>query len=199
MYTPVRDIPANIVVQDLARSHPPAGFRGRSAFTCQLWWIVQSTLFGCSPQIFYGWRNFLLRLFGAKVGTGVKIRPSVRITYPWKVEIGDHVGIGDNAVVYSLGPIFIGANACVSQRTYLCAATHDFRDATFPLVEGAIHVEEQAWVAADVFVAPGVTIGKGAVVGSRSTVLNDVPPFAIAVGYPAKPVKMRLPGMAPTF
>lgn len=179
------------VAQDLSLSKPPKGFRGRSAAFCQLWWIVQSTLFGCSPQVFYGWRRLLLRLFGARVGPGVKIRPTVRVTYPWKFEIGENSGIGDHAVIYSLSSITIGRNVTVSQRSYLCSATHDFRKADFPLVEGPIKIDDEVWVAADVFIAPGVSIGRGAVIGARSTVLNDIPPLMVAVGYPASVVKGR--------
>ncbi len=89
----------------------PVGFRGKSALCVQLWWCVQATLFALSPQFMYRWRAFLLRLFGAKVGQGVIIRPSVRITYPWKVAIGDYSWIGDDVVLYSLGEISIGSNS----------------------------------------------------------------------------------------
>ena len=91
--------------QDLSRFRMPPGFRGRSAVTVQIWWIVQDTLFRWSPQVFYGWRNFLLRLFGAKIGTKVQIRSTTRVTYPWKLTIGDYVWVGDDCVFYNLGEI----------------------------------------------------------------------------------------------
>src|SRR5690349_13552741 len=103
-------------LQDLAQFRLPAAFRGRPGWFVQLWWIVQATLFGCSPQFMFGWRRMLLRLFGARVGDGVLVRPSARITYPWKVRIGAHSWIGDNAVLYSLGEIEVGTNAVISQR-----------------------------------------------------------------------------------
>ena len=178
-------------VQDLARSRVPPGFRGRSAVFVQFWWICQTLLIHASPQAFYGWRRAILRLFGAKIGFGVLIRPSVVITYPWKVAIGDHSWIGDNAELYSLGPITIEDNVVVSQGSYLCAATHDFEDDTFPLVAGPIVVEREAWIAAQCFIAPGVTIGAGSVAGARSVVLEDVPPGVIVAGHPAKIIGTR--------
>ena len=180
-------------VQDLASFRLPPGFRGRSAAFVQLWWIVQALLVHPTPQVLYGWRRFVLRLFGAKIGRNVIIRPSVRITYPWKVEIGDNSWVGDGVELYSLGPIRIGKDAVVSQGSYLCGGTHDFRDPAFPITASPIVVEDEAWVASHVFVAPGVTIGRGAVVGARSTVLASIPPGMVAVGYPAKVKGPRLP------
>ena len=103
---------------------------------------------------------------GARVGRKVLIRPTATVTYPWKVEIGDYAWIGDDAVIYSLGPIQIGAHAVVSQRSYLCAADHDAAQPEFPLRERAVRIEDGAWVATDVFVGPGVTIGENTVVGA---------------------------------
>lgn len=170
----------------------PKGFRGRSVVVVQLWWIVQSTLFALSPQFMYGWRRFLLKLFGAKVGQGVLIRPSARVTYPWKVVIGDWVWVGDYAELYSLGPIEIGSNVVVSQRAYLCAASHDYTSSSFDMLAKKIVIEDEVWIAADVFVAPGITLGRGALVGARSSVFSDMPSGMICVGSPAKPVRPRL-------
>lgn len=169
----------------------PKGFRGRSAIIVQLWWLVHSTLFAWSPQFMYGWRRFLLRLFGARIGKGVLIRPSARITYPWKLSIGDHSWIGDQAELYTLGQIEIGKHVAISQRSYLCTGSHDFTRPTFDIYAKPIVVQDQVWVASDVFVAPGVTIGFGCVVGARSTVFQDLPPGKICFGSPAVPVKDR--------
>ncbi len=178
--------------QDLKTYRNPVGFRGKSACVVQLWWLVQSTLFAASPQFMYGWRRFLLRAFGAKIGVGVIIRPSVRITYPWKLTIGDCSWIGDDVDLYTLGDITIGANAVVSQRSYLCTGSHDYRVSSFDIYEKPIVIEDEAWVATDVFIAPGVTVGRGAVIGARSTVLEDMPAGMICVGYPARPIKKRV-------
>ncbi len=177
--------------QNLQQFKVPAGFRGRNALTVQLWWLVQATLFRWSPQFMYGWRRFLLRCFGATVGKKVIIRPTVTITYPWKVAIGDYSWIGDDVVLYSLGEIRIGSNAVVSQKSYLCTGSHHHQQIDFGIFAQRIEVGDEAWLATDVFVAPGVSIGPGTVVGSRSSVYQDLPPGMICFGNPAKPVKVR--------
>ncbi len=183
--------PRMLGVQDLSAFDMPVDFRGRPGWYVQLWWIADALLFRPSPQVLYGWRRALLRLFGARVGKGAIIRPSARITYPWKVSIGDYAWVGDDVTLYSLGPIEIGAHAVVSQRSYLCAADHDYRRRAFPIRARAVRVGAHAWVATDVFVAPGVTIGEGAVVGARSTVLRDLPARMVCYGYPAVAVRPR--------
>ena len=167
-------------------------FRGRSSFFCQLWWIVQFFLFSTSPQFLYGWRCFLLRLFGAKIGRNVLIRPSVRVTYPWKLTIGDYAWVGDQVELYTLGEITIGAHAVVSQRSYLCTGSHDPASRSFRIFAKPIVIEEGAWLATDVFVAPGVTIGRNALIGARSSVFADAKADFVHVGSPAKPVRERV-------
>lgn len=170
-------------LQDLRSFRLPAGFRGKSAFSVQLWWIVQAILFRPSPQFMYPWRRFLLRLFGAKIGVGVLLRPSVRVTYPWKLAIGNYSWIGDRVELYTLDRISIGDNAVVSQGCYLCTGSHDFSKPTFDMRTAPILIGSEAWIAAEVFIAPGVTIGRGAVIGARSTVFKDIPELAIAYGH----------------
>lgn len=179
-------------VQDLARFRLPPGFRGRSAAVVQLWWLVQASLFRLSPQFCYGWRRALLRLFGAQIGAGVLVRPSARITYPWKLAVGDHAWIGDEVILYTLDRISIGRDAVISQRSHLCAGTHDHRRPDFAILGGPIAIGAEAWLAADVFVAPGMTIGRGAVVGARSSVFADLPEMMVCFGNPARPVRPRL-------
>ena len=169
----------------------PTGFRGRSALFVQIWWLCQSTLFALSPQPLYAWRNWLLRRFGAKIGRHTIIRPSATVTYPWKLTIGERCQIGDNVVLYSLGQIDIADCVVISQRSYLCAGAHDYLRPTFDLFAKPITIESEVWLATDVFVGPGVRVGQGAVVGVRSTVLNDVPPATLSVGSPARVVGPR--------
>lgn len=170
----------------------PDGFRGRPGWYVQLWWLVQSLLMHTSPQFMYGWRRFLLRSFGAKIGTNVIIRPSVTITYPWKVSIGDDSWIGDHVELYSLGEITIGRNVVISQKSYLCAASHDYDKPDFPIWARAVTVKDGCWLATDVYVAPGVSIGQGTVVGARSSVFKDLPAGKICMGSPAKVIKERV-------
>jgi putative colanic acid biosynthesis acetyltransferase WcaF len=170
----------------------PDKFRGRSAVVVQLWWMVQATLFAWSPQFMYGWRNFWLRLFGAQIGEGVLIRPTVKIVYPWKLKIGDYSWIGDDVSLYTLGEIEIGANTVVSQKCYICTGSHDFTSPTFDIFAKKITIGNGVWLASDVFVAPGITIGNGVVVGVRSTVLHGLPEGMVYYGNPAKPIKPRV-------
>jgi putative colanic acid biosynthesis acetyltransferase WcaF len=178
--------------QRLDQFYVPNGFRGRSMVTVQLWWIVQATLFAWSPQFMFGWRCFLLKLFGAEIGKEVKIRSTVKVTYPWKVKVGDYVWIGDDTTLYSLGTIDIGSHVAIAHRVYLCAGSHDYTKVTFDILAKGIKIESQVWLPNDVFVGPGVTIGKGTVVGARSSVFSDLLEGMIYTGSPAKPIKPRV-------
>jgi putative colanic acid biosynthesis acetyltransferase WcaF len=177
--------------QNLKSFKVPAGFRGRSALVVQIWWLVDCLFFRPSPQVLYFWRRMLLRMFGARIGKGVLIRPSVKVTYPWKITIGEYSWIGDEVVLYSLGEIKIGSHAVVSQRSYLCAGSHDYNSEEFTIFSLPVVVEDQAWLATDVFVGPGVTIGKAAVVGARSSVFKSIEGGKIYAGNPAKIIKER--------
>lgn len=179
-------------MQQLNKFKLPNKFRGRSSFIVQLWWFTDFVFFKLSPQIMYGWRRFLLRIFGAKIGKNVIIRPSVTITYPWKISIGDFSWIGDDVTLYSLGEIEIGNNVVISQKSYLCAASHDYDKENFPIWAKKITIEDECWLATDVYVAPGITIGKGTVVGARSSVFKDLPAGKLCVGSPAITIKDRL-------
>ena len=155
------------------------------------WMFVRAALFRPSFHNWYGWRRLLLRAMGAKVGRGVRVRPTARVEMPWNLELGDECVVGDYAILYSLGPIRLGRKVTVSQYAHLCAGTHDPTDPTFPLLTPPIVVGDGAWVAADAFVGPGVTVGAWAVVAARATVVKDVPPGEIWGGNPARFIKPR--------
>jgi putative colanic acid biosynthesis acetyltransferase WcaF len=180
------------MLQNLESFKMPPGFRGRPGWYVQLWWIVQALLFRTTPQFMYGWRRFLMRCFGAKVGKGVILRPSMHTQFPWKVSIGDYSWIGDDVVLYSLGNIEIGSNVVVSQKSYLCTGSHDYQQSDFPISQLPIVLEDGCWLATDVYVAPGVTIGAGTVVGARSSVFKSLPSNKVCMGSPAKVVKQRI-------
>jgi putative colanic acid biosynthesis acetyltransferase WcaF len=177
--------------QDLSRFKLPPGFRGRPGWLVQLWWLVEWFLFRPSPQAFFEWRRLLLRLFGAQIGKNVLVRPTAWITYPWKLKIGDYSWIGDDVVLYSLSDICIGSHTVISQRSYLCTGTHDSSQISFDIKAIPITIGDQAWIASDVFIAPGVNIGRGTIVGARSSVFNDLPEGMICYGNPAVTVKPR--------
>jgi putative colanic acid biosynthesis acetyltransferase WcaF len=177
--------------QDLSRFRLSPGERGRPKWFIFLWGIVQATLFRYSPRPLYGWRRFLLRAFGAEIGKQVLFRPTASVTYPWNVSIGDYSWIGDRTSLYSLGPIRIGCHVAIAHDVYLCTGLHDYERMTFDQSTRPVRIEDECWIPNDVFVAPGVTIGRGCVVGARSTVLFDLPEGMICYGSPAKPVRPR--------
>ena len=165
--------------------------RGRPGWFIILWWLVQAIAFPLSPHSFNGFRQWLLRLFGAKIGTGVIIRPTARFTYPWKVEIGDYTWIGDDVVFYSLEKIRIGCHCVISQECYLCTGSHDIQDPAFGLMTSEITIGNGVWLATDCFVAPGVQIGANAVIGARSSVFSNIPAQQVCWGTPARPRYQR--------
>jgi putative colanic acid biosynthesis acetyltransferase WcaF len=113
------------------------------------------------------------------------------VTYPWNVTLGDYVWIGDRAELYSLGTINIGNHSVISQGSYICAATHDYKCIDFPLINKTVTIQDEVWIATGVFIAPGVTIGEGAMIGAKAVVLNDVAPAKIVAGNPAKEIRDR--------
>ena len=161
--------------------------RGRSGWYILLWWFVQAIAFPLTPHFASSWRCFILRLFGAKIGKNVLIRPTARFTYPWKVTIGDYSWIGDDVVFYSLDEISIGEHCVISQKTYLCTGSHDLQDPAFGLKTGNITIGNGVWVAADCFVGIGVQVGSNAVIGARSSVFTDMPPGQVCWGSPCRP------------
>lgn len=154
-------------------------------------WSLVFPLFRFSPRLCWGWRRFLLRLFGANIGKRVNIFPSVRIFAPWHFVIGDDSSIGFDALIYNLGPITIGQRVTISQRAHLCAGSHDYTDPTMPLTKPPIQIEDEVWVCADAFIGPGVTLGAGSVVAARSVVVKNVPSSKVVAGNPAKIIKER--------
>jgi putative colanic acid biosynthesis acetyltransferase WcaF len=167
----------------------PVGFdRGRPRWVVALWYATQILL---APLPGSWLRRRILSLFGARVGEGVVIKPRVRITSPWRLEIGDHAWIGEGAWIDNLGPVSIGSHCCVSQDVYLCTGSHDWRSPTFDLMVRPIVVEPGAWLAARSSVAPGVTVGRGAVLALGSVAVRDLEPGHIHQGCPAVPMRRR--------
>lgn len=156
-----------------------------------LWTIVWLLLYRPSPKVFHGWRRFLLRSFGARIGKKVHPYPSARVWAPWNLEMADHSCLSHYVDCYSVEKIRIGAHATVSQYSYLCTASHDIADPNMRLVTAPISIGDGAWVTADVFIGPGVTIGEGAVVGARSSIFRDVAPWTVVAGNPACFIKHR--------
>ncbi|KPF63282.1 DapH/DapD/GlmU-related protein [Porphyrobacter sp. AAP60] len=163
----------------------------RAQLVGRVLWALATPLFRFSPRILWGWRRALLSAFGAEIGKGAHIYPTVRITIPWNIAIGDESAVGDHAILYALGPIRIGARVTISQYAHLCAGTHDWRDPAMPLVKTPIVIGDDAWVCADAFVGPGVTLGDRAILGAGAVTMKDIEAGTIAAGNPAKRVADR--------
>lgn len=157
-----------------------------------IWMLVGKPIFRMSFHNWYGFRSRWLRLFGAKIGSGVAIRPSVNIEVPWMIDIDDDATVGDHAILYSLGKIRIGKRSIISQYAHLCAGTHDYADHTFRLIRSPVTIGDDAWIGADAFIGPGAHVGSLSVVGARSSTYKDLPPRMVCVGNPAKAIKERV-------
>nr|WP_321290256.1 hypothetical protein [uncultured Sunxiuqinia sp.] len=154
-------------------------------------WIFGKIIFRLTPRPLFGLRCSILRLYGAKIGKHVNIYSSTQIYFPWKLTIGDWSAIGEQAFIYNLGSITIGEKSTISHKTHLCAGTHDYTNASLPLLKPTITVEDQVWIASEAFVGPGVSIGQGAVIGARAAVFKDVEPWSVVGGNPARLIKKR--------
>jgi putative colanic acid biosynthesis acetyltransferase WcaF len=156
-----------------------------------LWAVTWGLLARWSPVPFHGWRRVLLRAFGARVSRTARIYPSAVVWYPPNLQMGAHSVIGPGAVCYCMDRVVIGDYATVSQRAHLCGGTHDPDDPHFQLQPRPIRIEGKAWVAAEAFVGPGVTVGEGAVVGARCVAVRDIPAWEIWAGNPARRIRER--------
>ena len=166
--------------------------RHEIALRC-LWSIVQATLFRWSPRFLHGWRVWLLSGFGAQIvePATVRIYPSVRIVHPWKLRLEAHTLLGPETYVYNLAPVTLRRGSQTSRRVHLCAGSHDYRQWAMPLDARPIDIGANVWIATEVFVGPGVTLGELCIVGARSVVVKNLPARMVCAGNPCKPIKER--------
>jgi len=165
--------------------------RGASFGTEALWYITKVIFFLSALPYPQRLKHYLLRRFGASIGEGVYIKPRVNIHMPWRLRIGDYAWIGEEVFILNFEQVAIGAHACVSQRAFLCTGNHDYRDPHMPFRNRPITVGDGAWVGAQVFVGPGVTISDETVVTAGSIVTADLPARMVCRGNPCEPVKPR--------
>lgn len=165
--------------------------RGRFMFIEMAWYIIKMifllSAFPWPNQI----KSRLLKIFGAKIGKRVIIKPRVNIHFPWKLELGDDVWLGEEVFILNFELIKIESNVCVSQRTFLCGGNHDYRDPTFKYRNGPITVKEGAWIGAQCFVGPDLTINRNCVVSAGSIVTQSLPNDKVCSGNPCLPIKDR--------
>lgn len=182
-------MPVKLRIQHLSR---------RNKLARALWGVVWLLLYRPSPVPLHGWRRGLLRLFGAKIGKPAYLYPSARIWAPWNLTMGDHSTLASGVDCYCVDRIKIGSFTTVSQYSFLCTASHDYLDPAIlhqpqmPLVTAPITLGDRVWITADVFIAPGVSVGDGTVVLARSSLFTDLPPWVVASGNPATIQNKRL-------
>lgn len=173
-----------------AFTQPSFSLRNRVARL--VWGVVYTFFFRLSPRVCHGWRAWLLRLFGASIGRGCHIYPRAVIWAPWNLICDDEVGLADNVILYNQDTIRLGYRVVVSQGSHLCTGTHNYQSPAFELQTKPISVADHAWICAECFVCPGVSIGEGAVIGARAVVTHNTPPWMVCAGHPCRPLKARL-------
>ncbi|MEO0771170.1 MAG: WcaF family extracellular polysaccharide biosynthesis acetyltransferase [Cyanobacteria bacterium J06649_4] len=176
----------------LANYAPSADYTpGASLLKQLLWYYVGSPLTMAYWLPVSGMKVQILRLFGANIGDGVRIKPGVRVKFPWRLTVADYCWLGEGAWIDNLAPVTLGSNVCLSQGTYLCTGNHDWSKPAFDLRLGAIEIQQSAWVGARSVVGPGVTIGEGAVLTLNSVASRSLEGWQVYAGNPCQPVKKR--------
>lgn len=171
---------------DNSAYNPGAGTLKRVA-----WYFVNALVFSGRWLPFAGLKVGLLRLFGARIGRGVNIKPAVNIKYPWLLRIGDYTWIGEEVWIDNLAMVDIGSNCCVSQGAMLLCGNHDYKKTTFDLITGPITICDGAWVGARSLVCPGVTLRRGSILAAGSVATTDLPEGFVCQGNPAAPKRRR--------
>jgi putative colanic acid biosynthesis acetyltransferase WcaF len=165
---------------------------GASLLQQLLWFFVGDALVRTRLIPLSSFKVWILRRFGATIGQGVRLKPGVRVKFPWRLTIGDHCWIGENTWFDNLAPITLADHVCISQDVYLCTGNHDWSDPHFKLITRSIHIERGSWLGARSSIAPGVTIGEGAVLCLGSVAVRSLDPMIIYSGNPAIALKPRI-------
>jgi putative colanic acid biosynthesis acetyltransferase WcaF len=181
-------------IVDASKSEP---WRGGASFTLGnriyrlVWAVTWLLLASWTPPPLHGWRRLVLRVFGANVAPTAHIYPSARVWSPLNLEVGDFACIGPRVTVYSMARITFAPYSLASQGAHICAGTHDIEDVNFQLRARPIVIGYRAWIAAEAFVGPGVTVGDGTVLGARGCAFRDLEPWTVYAGNPARAIKPR--------
>ncbi|MBC7773056.1 MAG: putative colanic acid biosynthesis acetyltransferase [Pyrinomonadaceae bacterium] len=155
------------------------------------WEWVQRTLIRFSPKRAHAWRRFWLRLFGTKIPSTSGTKATTIVVHPWLLTMGEHCWLAERVTIYNLGPIHIGDHTVISQDSYICSGTHDYRKPNLPIEFTTVRIGSGVWICAGAFVGPSVTIGDNSVIGARAVVMSDIAPNMVAAGNPAKALKRR--------
>jgi putative colanic acid biosynthesis acetyltransferase WcaF len=177
---------------DLSSPDSSALVRGRSRLVEALWIFFGAPLLASRLMLSAKARSAILRLFGAKIGLNMYMKPGVRVKFPWYLSVGDHCWIGEDVWIDNLAPVSIGSHVCVSQGAYLCTGNHDWSKPNLKLFTRTIILERGCWLGAKTLVGPGVTIREGAILTAGSVATKDLLPFGIYAGNPAVLTKQRV-------
>ena len=180
------------VTMDISNYRPTGFDRGAGILKEALWLVTSLLLFRACPFSFSALKRLVLRAFGARIGKNVTFKPQVKIVFPWKLTVGDHVWLGEECWLLNLERITIGNNVCISQRAFLCSGSHNYKLSTFDLIVKPITVEDGCWIGANAWVGPGVTVGTHAVLTAGSVAGKSLEPYGIYRGNPAVLVKSRV-------
>jgi putative colanic acid biosynthesis acetyltransferase WcaF len=171
-----------------------ASFPAKNRLLRLAWSITYVLAFRYSLRPMFGWRAFILRSWGAKIGANSRVYPACKIWAPWNLSCEDTVTIADEAIVYNPAPVHFGSHAIISQQAYICGATHDYDDPAFQFRAEPSSLGAYSWVCARATVLPGVNLGEGAVLALGSVATKDLAPWTVYGGIPARKIKVRMPG-----
>jgi putative colanic acid biosynthesis acetyltransferase WcaF len=179
----------------LSKDNPFEGpsFSSRNRFARIAWQITWLILFRSTPAPLHGWRCWLLRCFGARIASGCHVYSDVMIWAPWNLQMSSQSCLGRRVICYSMAPVSLGERAVVSQGVHLCTGSHDYESENFQLFARPIVIGADAWICAEAFLSPGVSVGNGAVIGARAVVTRDQPAWMVCAGNPCRPLKPRTP------
>ena len=165
---------------------------GRNSLIRLAWYFVNSVVFQSYLFPIYGVKNFLLRLFGASIGVGVIIKPSVNIKYPWHLKIGNHVWIGENVWIDNLADVTIGDSVCISQGALILTGNHNYSKKSFDLILGKTVIEDGVWIGARSVVCPGISCKSHSILTAGSVASKNMESYCIYQGIPALKVRSRV-------
>lgn len=169
-----------------------AHYRPGSPLRIALWYVVNALVFNSAWFPFSAFKRQILRMFGARIGKGVVLKPHLNIKYPWKLEVGDFSWIGEYVWIDNLDRVVIGSHCCISQRSYLLCGNHNYKKSSFDLQVSSIVLEQGVWIGASCVVLPGVHAGTHAVCTAGSVVSGVLRPYGIYAGNPATYKKQRV-------
>jgi putative colanic acid biosynthesis acetyltransferase WcaF len=167
-------------------------YRPGSKLKIVLWYFFNALFLKNKYNPSSGLRKLVLRLFGAKIGTGVLLKPSISVKYPWKLTIGNNVWIGEDVWIDNLDVVTIGNNVCISQGALLLCGNHNYKKPTFDLMVKPITLKDGVWIGAKAVVVQGIVCGEESVLSVQSVANTNLEPYAIYQGNPAVKIRERI-------